>query len=126
MKKSNDPGIPSARNGDGTGFGVETNSLLKDRLVAAAIEEFEGAGQKMQNTSYWGNVGFVEASAVEGARNIIDEVPLELTQEKYRQEIVRRFDERIEIYRRDDDLDPDGYGLGTLYAILRKAGLFED
>jgi hypothetical protein len=119
MKNSNNAG-------DAATSGAGSNHLLKDSLAAAAAEESEKAGKKMQDTSYWGEVGFVEASAVQRARDILDAVPLELAPQAYRLEIVRRFNEQIEIYRGDDALDPDGYGLGTLYDILRKAGLDYD
>jgi hypothetical protein len=126
MKKTHDPDISSARAGYEAIPGGKINHLLKDSLAAAAVEESEKAAQKMQNTSYWGDVGFIEVGAVERAREIIDAVLLDLAPEAYRLEIVRRFNEQIEIYRRDDVLDPDGYGLGTLYDILRKAGLSHD
>lgn len=106
--------------------GVETNRRLKACLLAAANEEAETAAKKIQNTSYWGEVGFVEASAVNSARSMIEAAALDVTPEEYRTEIVRQFNERIEIYRQSDILDPDGYGLGTLYAILRKCELYLD
>lgn len=100
----------------------ESNQQLKDCLLAVASAQMEGAKEKQEKAWHWGATGDIEAAAVSAARYNIGEVPMDIPLEAYRTELERRFDGLIDAYRRDDDLDPDGYGLGTLYAILRGAG----
>ncbi len=42
---------------------------------------------------------------------------------EYREVIRQPFKGKIQAYWNDDDADPDGFGLGTLYAILEAADL---
>lgn len=112
----------SEPHGVSAGDGWESNLQLRDCLLAAASRQAEEAKQKQQERWHWGEVGDIEATAVSDIRFNIENVPMNLTLQDYRAEMERRFDGLIEAYRRDDSSDPDGYGLGTLYAILRSAG----
>lgn len=108
--------------GVSAGDGCESNQHLKDCLLAAASEQMEGAKEKQQNAWHWGRTGDIEAAAVSDVLRHIEDIPMSLSLQDYRAEMERCFDEMIDVYRRDDNFDPEGYGLGTLYAILRGAG----
>lgn len=100
----------------------ESNQKLKDCLLAAASKQVEAAKEKQKNAWHWGEVGDIEAVAVSDILRNIENVPTDQPLQDYRKEMERCFDRLIEVFRRDDSSDPDGYGLGTLYAILRGAG----
>lgn len=102
---------------------AENNLRLKENLLAASAAQLVGAEQKKQQAWHWGEVGFIEAMAAHEAIKIIDAVPLDLAAENYRHELRRQLAACIDEYRQCDSSDPDGYGMGTLYAILRDAGL---
>jgi hypothetical protein len=99
------------------------NHLVRQQLLAEIEQMTEKARARQQDPSYWHNVGYVQAGAVSFAKGVVLEVSVDLPHAEYREAIRQPFKRKIQAYWNDDDADPDGYGLGTLYGILEAADL---
>jgi hypothetical protein len=99
------------------------NHLVRQQLLAEIEQMTEKARARQQDPSYWRNVGYVQAGAVSFAKGVVLEVSVDLPHAEYREAIRQPFKRKIQAYWNDDDADPDGYGLGTLYGILEAADL---
>jgi hypothetical protein len=101
----------------------EAIQRLKASLLAAVEKQAADAEEKQRNAWYWGETGNAEQSAVWDAQSMINAVSTDTTLENYRGQIVGLFLHCIDYFRSNDETDPDGYALGTLYEILRDTKL---
>lgn len=99
------------------------NNLVRQQLLAEIEQMTEKARERQQDPSYWRNVGYVQAAAVSFAQDVVLGVSVDLPHAEYREAIRQPFKRKIQAYWNDDDADPDGFGLGTLYGILEAADL---
>ena len=84
--------------------------------VAVATHQ-QDAWNKKTNPAFWGNTGDVELKACLSALEALESVDKSLPLPDYLHHLNSAFLVAIEQYRKNDWLDPDGFGVGTLHAI---------
>lgn len=93
-------------------------AAARQALDVALARQRAGAAQKLANAAHWGEVGVIELSAIQQAEAAIDT----LSHLGEPQAFVAAAHEALTTLAeqfRHDDWDAEGYGLGTVHAIVR-------
>lgn len=93
-------------------------ATARQALAEALAQQRAGAAHKLANTAQWGQVGAIELSAIRQTEAAIAALPHLSAPRAFVTTAHQALTALAEQFRHND-WDADGYGLGTVHAIIR-------